>query len=155
MLEDLSQEPQVYCKFRLPTSTKQNHALRNSTNSCQQTEFLKNLVLRTEVLQVSQAKILRARRRGEGRAGSGRRWLDSEKTSSLVAGCKSRLSNSSGRVVGTGSGRRVRARHPASEGEDVVARRRMHIRCRATRRRRRRIQGHLLGRRIRTGIWNT
>ncbi|CAK9224101.1 unnamed protein product [Sphagnum troendelagicum] len=58
----------------------------------------------------------------------------------------------SGRVVGTGSGRRVRARHPASEREDVVARRRMHIRCRATLRRRRRIQCHLLGGRIRAGI---
>jgi hypothetical protein len=71
MLEDLSQEPQVYCKFRLLTSTKQNHAPRNSTNSCQRTEFLKNLVSRTEVQQVSQAKILRARRRGEGRAVDG------------------------------------------------------------------------------------
>jgi hypothetical protein len=97
-------------------------------------EFLKNLVSRTEVQQVSQAKILRARRRGVGRVGSGRRWLDSEKTSSLVAGCKSCSRSSSGRVVETGSGRRVRARHPGSEGEDVVARRRMHIRCRATRR---------------------
>ncbi|CAK9875388.1 unnamed protein product [Sphagnum jensenii] len=57
----------------------------------------------------------------------------------------------SGRVVGTGSGRRVRARHPASELEDVVARRRMHIRCRATRCRRLR---YWVGGSVR-GFWNT